>query len=346
MGRNARAETHVHICTALIVLSTFIVAIRIVARWKKSILGWDDYAISLSLAIAYSMLGEAIIWARDGGLGKHTDDLNREEKIVFTKCFVANEISYILLVSTIKISTLTFYSRIFTIPKFKVTSTIITGLALLWCLAILITVILQCRLVSFNWDESQNNLYINIKVFLFSVGIANLLFDIIVVALPILPILKLHLDLSQKLSLLGIFLLAGLVCIASIMRIITLNSIQEQDASYSAMDAATWTFVEPSIGIICSCLPTLRSLLRAFRCSFARDTTDPSREPTRQAHRMRRIPKSGKDAVPAFGGKPSSHECLRDDPQLVELNGSLGVTLRDEEKDTCSTTITTEFSIV
>lgn len=61
MGRNARAETHVHICTALIVLSTFIVAIRIVARWKKSILGWDDYAISLSLAIAYSMLGEAII---------------------------------------------------------------------------------------------------------------------------------------------------------------------------------------------------------------------------------------------------------------------------------------------
>ena len=74
----------------------------------------------------------------------------------------------------------------------------------------MITVILQCRLVSFNWDESQNNLYINIKVFLFSVGIANLLFDIIVVALPILPILKLHLNLSQKLSLLGIFLLAGL----------------------------------------------------------------------------------------------------------------------------------------
>jgi hypothetical protein len=60
MGANARGHTYIAVSTALVVLSTVIVGIRVAARGIKSNLGWDDYAICLSIVLAYSMLGQAI----------------------------------------------------------------------------------------------------------------------------------------------------------------------------------------------------------------------------------------------------------------------------------------------
>ena len=60
MGANARGHTYIAVSTALVVLSTVIVGIRIAARGIKANLGWDDYAICLSIVLAYSMLGQAI----------------------------------------------------------------------------------------------------------------------------------------------------------------------------------------------------------------------------------------------------------------------------------------------
>jgi hypothetical protein len=60
MGANARGHTYIAVSTALVVLSTVVVGIRIAARWVKSNLGWDDYAICISIVLAYSMLGQAI----------------------------------------------------------------------------------------------------------------------------------------------------------------------------------------------------------------------------------------------------------------------------------------------
>lgn len=60
MGANARGHTYIAVSTALVVLSTVIVGIRVAARGIKSNLGWDDYVICLSIVLAYSMLGQAI----------------------------------------------------------------------------------------------------------------------------------------------------------------------------------------------------------------------------------------------------------------------------------------------
>jgi hypothetical protein len=60
MGANDRGRIYITVSAALVALSTVVVGIRIAARWIKSTLGWDDYAICVSIVIAYSMLGEAI----------------------------------------------------------------------------------------------------------------------------------------------------------------------------------------------------------------------------------------------------------------------------------------------
>lgn len=62
------------------------------------------------------------------------------------------------------------------------------------------------------------------------------------------------------------------------------------------MEAATWTFVEPCVGIICACLPTMRPLLRALCCSFSWSTGDSKDAPVGSNHRMQRISTSPKNA--------------------------------------------------
>ncbi|KAK1144136.1 hypothetical protein N8T08_005798 [Aspergillus melleus] len=229
MVANDRGKTYIDVSSALVALSTAIVAVRIAARWVKSTLGWDDYVICISIVIAYSMLAEAVFWARDGGLGKHLSSLSMEEKIMFQKCFFANEISYTLLVPSIKISILLLYRRIFPIRKFQIASWIVGGLVCSWCLAVFITVMLQCRPISLNWDKSQPGTCIDPKQFFFGNAISNLLIDVVILMMPIPMVLQLQLRTSQKLTILGIFLLGGFVCVASIMRVVTLKVFESND---------------------------------------------------------------------------------------------------------------------
>lgn len=52
------------------------------------------------------------------------------------------------------------------------------------------------------------------------------------------------------------------VCFASLYRIITITRlVQSRDISWAKSDVFIWSSVEPSIGIISGCLPTLRPLL-------------------------------------------------------------------------------------
>ncbi|KAB8248969.1 hypothetical protein BDV35DRAFT_151687 [Aspergillus flavus] len=59
------------------------------------------------------------------------------------------------------------------------------------------------------------------------------------------------------------------------------------------MEAATWTFVEPCVGIICACLPTLRPLLRTLCCSFSWSTDHSDGPPAN--YRMHRISSAAKN---------------------------------------------------
>jgi hypothetical protein len=94
--------------------------------------------------------------------------------------------------------------------------------------------------------------------------------------------MKLHMGRTQKIAICFTFLLGSLyvtlhlktinsrrqlahkpsVCFASLYRIITITRlVQTTDISWAKSDVFIWSSVEPSIGIISGCLPTLRPLL-------------------------------------------------------------------------------------
>lgn len=61
MGANDRGKTYITVSAVLVALSTIVVGFRIVARWMRTTLGMDDYVICVSIILAYSMLGEAVV---------------------------------------------------------------------------------------------------------------------------------------------------------------------------------------------------------------------------------------------------------------------------------------------
>lgn len=51
------------------------------------------------------------------------------------------------------------------------------------------------------------------------------------------------------------------VCIVSVMRIFAFAHSNQKDPTYTTIDTAMWSSIEQSLGIVCTCLPTLRPIL-------------------------------------------------------------------------------------
>jgi hypothetical protein len=91
-----------------------------------------------------------------------------------------------------------------------------------------------------------------------------------VAVLP-LPVIKtLNLPRAQKLALTFVFCLGGVTCIISLLRLQSLYAVSvSDDISWDNPMAALWSNLEVSIGIICSCLPTLKKcVMRVFPKMF------------------------------------------------------------------------------
>ncbi|KAH8624623.1 hypothetical protein IG631_20088 [Alternaria alternata] len=98
--------------------------------------------------------------------------------------------------------------------------------------------------------------------FYLGIGIINLFGDICILTIPVQSVLKLNMGRSQKVAVILTFLLGSFVCFASLYRIITIvHLVNTTDISWAKSDVFIWSSVEPSVGIISGCLPTLRPLL-------------------------------------------------------------------------------------
>jgi hypothetical protein len=100
--------------------------------------------------------------------------------------------------------------------------------------------------------------------------------DIAVATLPLPFLNQLQLPNRQRYALMIVFALGGFTCIISILRLQSLLVfLQTTDISYHNPLAAIWSNLEVNIGIVCSCLPTLKAMVtrwfpRAFNSSYLR----------------------------------------------------------------------------
>ncbi|KAL8695737.1 MAG: hypothetical protein Q9224_003197 [Gallowayella concinna] len=214
----------------------------------------------------------------------------------------------------LKISILLLYRRIFATRRFRQVTVAVGSLCVGWCIAAIVADIFQCQPMhaAFNPDKLFTSRCMNLQAYYRGVTASNLVLDLVVLSMPLCMVWTLTLDTKQKISVSGIFLLGGLVCVASLMRLLSTGDLKAQDFPYKAVNLYMWSQIEPATALVCACIPTYRPLFVWLNTSvlsglsFSRSRLGSSRR------------KSSKTPVSGSGKESKSSSAESDVTELIE----------------------------
>jgi len=222
------------------------------------------------------------------GLGKHVWIVPIEDVVTVMQILFAYVLIYVVTVPLIKFSILLLYRRIFGMTWTIWVCMLLTAGYFVSCT---VAFLVCCQPVSYYWsqyiDPTGGKCVFDLYPFYIGNAAANLTTDVLILLVPIPLTWRLQMRTSQKILIIGIFLLGGLydsvryvpyfirlasstnfnlsssVCVASIVRIYYMTFLANSvDITWIMGDVFIWSSVEPCIGILCACLPTLKPLLR------------------------------------------------------------------------------------
>ncbi|THC99528.1 hypothetical protein EYZ11_000988 [Aspergillus tanneri] len=229
------------------------------------------FAILTPIVVAARLLGRHYLSGRlvcKWAFGKHEHDVPQELLIQTLKLYFVAQILYKINIGLTKISILLLYIRLFIQRWFFITCLTWVAIISSFTLSTVISSILQCSPVQYAFNKSirSGGSCFNLTAFWYANAVFNIFSDLVLVALPVPVICKLHLPLKSKLVLCSIFAVGIFVCITSILRITTLDiATSHLDITWNSIGSSMWTVIESNLGIICACLPALRRPL-AFVC--------------------------------------------------------------------------------
>ncbi|PSR80805.1 hypothetical protein BD289DRAFT_340599, partial [Coniella lustricola] len=195
--------------------------------------------------------------------GRHAATLPHKDVVGFQKSFLAVQELYFLNAVLTKTALLMLYHRVFGVSrKFSFALCVAEVLVVSYFLVCVVLSIVGCQPVSYFWDKTGQGKCFNEVMFFRANGIANMLLDVMVLTLPLPMVWRLNLALRQKLAVTGIFLLGSFTCVVSVFRIVAFEKSNQADPTYTTINTAMWSSIEQSLGIMCTCLPTLRPIFR------------------------------------------------------------------------------------
>ncbi|KAM0304697.1 hypothetical protein HYE67_001627 [Fusarium culmorum] len=265
-----------------------VVAVRVWARHRKQMrIGIDDWFILVSLPLHWSTAAVAIASVKYGGVGKPLQvnmmqDPNRLGRAQL--CLFLTEFVYGAVLCTIKGSILLMYYRIFPTRSMKFGGYILGGITFAWWIACVFTTIFQCSPIDKAWKPfMQQGQCIDKNKFFIGNSIPNIIVDAMMIGLPVFEVSKVQVPRSQKIAIAGIFLLGGLIVIISCIRLKFIVSLLQAGptADFTKLISAPWiwTVIEPTVGLLCACLPTMQPLLYLLFGRFiTKATQDRSKE--------------------------------------------------------------------
>ena len=168
-----------------------------------------------------------------------------------------------------KVSILLFYLRVFPSRGFHITCNTVLGFVVLSGTVIVLCQLLQCLPVQYNWDKSIHHVKcINVNVLTYAHAALNIFQDVLILALPVPWILRLRLELNQKICLVIMFQVGAFACITAIVRLRFLTEFKgtnSTDPLWENAASTIWTAAETNSAIVCSCLPAIRALYKTGR---------------------------------------------------------------------------------
>ncbi|KAH7123202.1 hypothetical protein EDB81DRAFT_665771 [Dactylonectria macrodidyma] len=210
------------------------------------------------------------------GLGFHTWLQPQEHFIPYMQAFYSSIVIYNIAICAVKIAILLQYGRIFAVRIMQLITFYGVIFMVAWTIMLCFLLTLMCIPVAKFWDSTIPGQCLNSLIIWYVMAGFNLATDVAIFCLPLPMIRSLQLPQKQKIMLFIIFGLGFFTCIISIIRIQTLKiAASTKDPNWDNVDAAIWSFLELSIAIIATCLPTLRPIFskimpRVFGSSLGR----------------------------------------------------------------------------
>ncbi|CAG8052529.1 unnamed protein product [Penicillium olsonii] len=259
----------------IIALVAFI--LRMVARLRccGGVFGMDDLTMMLTMCLLIPLSALSVLLA-DTGLGKDMWTLPFDNITHILYIYFWDELLYLSILPLTKISICCFYLRIFPDRKFRTATYVVIALNVGYLIAFILISVFQCRPLPGAWlrwngEEEFKCNHINAQGW--AAAVLNMVLDLIVMMLPLRQLYYLNLSLKKKTYVICMFSLGIFVTLVSILR---LNSMihfaSTTNLTWDYVSIGYWSTIECDIGVICACLPAIRSLLRRVAPGLFGDT--------------------------------------------------------------------------
>ncbi|KAI0521463.1 hypothetical protein F5B22DRAFT_643627 [Xylaria bambusicola] len=202
------------------------------------------------------------------GLGHHVHDIPIETFTLFQKINIAIQLIWASANTCVKISILSLYTALFPGRKFARICYTVAAFSIAFWISVVLEGFVLCTPVQFNWDRTvPNGVCARQDIAYLLAGIMNLLIDAIVVSLPVNLLLGLKMPLQKKLGVIAMFSLGMIICIITLRRIILIRAYYHlTDKTYNTTKITTYSILEPTLGVMNSCLPVMKpALARIYR---------------------------------------------------------------------------------
>ncbi|KGQ05202.1 hypothetical protein BBAD15_g9528 [Beauveria bassiana D1-5] len=228
-------------------------------------LGRDDCFIIISICVGLPCTIINSVGLTRHGLGKDVWTLTPDAIETFGRYFYAQQILYLFLVTTIKLSLLFFYLSIFPGTGVRAVLWLTMAVTGLFGLTFMLLSVFQCMPVAFYWMRYVQPIEghcTRINLLGWIHGGVSTAIDVWMIGIPLFQIRKLELHWKKKVGATIMFLTGSFVTVVSALRLRSLiyfaNSI---NPTWDELPLALWSTIEINVGLMCACLPTLRLIL-------------------------------------------------------------------------------------
>ncbi|UKZ72687.1 hypothetical protein TrVFT333_000321 [Trichoderma virens FT-333] len=181
--------------------------------------------------------------------------------------FFVMEIFYIVQMSLVKLSLSLFYLHVFQGPNIR---RLLIGTAIfniVFGVVFFITAMAQCMPLHYYWsqfyDYPPKGSCFDLNRFAWANAGLGLVVDVWMIILPMVQIRRLNLHWKKKIGVVVMFLLGTFVSIISCLRLTSVIFFAKLiNPTWDQWNVAWWSTMEVNIGIICTCLPTVRLILK------------------------------------------------------------------------------------
>ncbi|KAL2255470.1 hypothetical protein VTK26DRAFT_3288 [Humicola hyalothermophila] len=251
-------------------LSMIAISLRL---WSRRILhhqlAFNDYMACVAMLFTAGVVSVAITSGVISGLGRHLDEIMATDPGMFALHLKASQPNNFLFVpfqllwaaanSCVKLSILSLYVHLIPNRRFVILCYITMAATGAYFISVLLGLFLLCRPVRYSWDKSIPGGSCEARsTGYFVSGITNLALDVLVVIMPMPMLFGLRMTLRRRLGVACIFGLGGFTCVLSMLHVVWLRARDLSDMTYSVTPGVIYAMLEPTLGIVNACLPTIK----------------------------------------------------------------------------------------